>query len=131
MTSLALRGNSAMIRRQFGSLLAKASVNSSRNHFLGGNASAIGGPTPILRTFSQAPQYRTNNNFYAAQNTSTHRTFAPTSKVGAASSIDNQNSITNPVEVGTITTPLKKLDKITVQKIEAELRDVDVDRDGR
>ena len=34
-------------------------------------------------------------------------------------------------ELGTITTQLNKLDEITVQKIEDELRQVDKDSDGR
>jgi len=131
MTSIAFRGNAAMIRRKFGSLLTKASVNNTGNHFLGGYASPIGAPTPILRTFSQAPQYATNNNSYGVHNDSTHRTFAPAAEAGTTYSIATDNSTTGPVEIGTITTPLKKLDKIIVQKIEAELREVDVDHDGR
>ena len=35
------------------------------------------------------------------------------------------------VEMGTITTPLKKLDAPTVRRIEDELRQVDRDSDGR
>ena len=90
MTSIAIRGNTAILRRQFGSLLAKVSANSAGNSFLGGYNAAL----PIV-----------------PQNISV-RTFAHT-------------------KVGTITTQLKKLDEVTVRKIEHDLREVDKDSDGR
>jgi len=54
MTSIALRGNTALLRRQFSSFLAKASTNRTGNHFLGEYASPFGAHNSILRTFSHA-----------------------------------------------------------------------------
>jgi hypothetical protein len=88
MTSIAFRANSTMIRRQFGSLLAKASANSAGNHFLVGHTPPIGIQNSTNRAFSHA-------------------------------------------NVGSITTPLQKLDQTTVRRIEDELRQVDKDSDGR
>lgn len=47
MTSIAFRGNTAMIRRQFTSLLTKVSANSAGNHFI-----PAGAQTCSFRTFS-------------------------------------------------------------------------------
>jgi len=88
MTSIAFRANSTIIRRQFGSLLAKASANSAGNHFLVGHTPRIGIQNSTIRAFSHT-------------------------------------------NVGSITTPLKKLDQTTVRRIEDELRQVDKDSDGR
>ena len=53
MTSIAFRGNTAMIRRQFTSLLTKVSANSAGNHFFGGYTSIpAGAQTCSFRTFS-------------------------------------------------------------------------------
>lgn len=54
MTSIAFRGNTAIIRRQFSSLLAKVSANRAGNHLLGGYTSPIGAQNFTLRTFSHA-----------------------------------------------------------------------------
>ena len=86
MTSIAFRGNAAMFRRNFGSMLTKVSANSAVNYSIGGYTSRIGS-----RNFSD-------------------RTI-PNAKV--------------------VTRKLKKLDSATVQMIEAELREVDKDSDGR
>ena len=83
MTSIAFRGNAAMFRRNFGSMLAKVSANSAANYSIGGYTSRIGS-----RNFSD-------------------------------------RTIPN------VTKKLKKLDSATVQMIEAELREVDKDSDGR
>eukprot|EP00535_Pseudo-nitzschia_heimii_P011028 CAMPEP_0197198158 /NCGR_PEP_ID=MMETSP1423-20130617/33230_1 /TAXON_ID=476441 /ORGANISM="Pseudo-nitzschia heimii, Strain UNC1101" /LENGTH=477 /DNA_ID=CAMNT_0042651987 /DNA_START=112 /DNA_END=1545 /DNA_ORIENTATION=+ len=133
MTSIAFRGNTAMMRRQFSSLLTKASASSSGNHFLGGYAPPVSARTPVLRTFSQASNSRTPNSSYAAYDNSTYRNSAPAAAETTDSDKTNNTSFgtISTTEVGTITTPLKKLDKNTVRKIEAELREVDVDHDGR
>ena len=86
MTSIAFRGNAAMFRRNFGSMLAKVSANSAANYSIGGYTSRIGS-----RNFSDR-------------------------------TIPNAESVTRK---------LKKLDSATVQMIEAELREVDKDSDGR
>jgi len=53
MTSIAIRGNTAILRRQFGSLLAKASANSAGNAFLGGyNALPFVPQNTSVRTFA-------------------------------------------------------------------------------
>jgi len=88
MTTIAFRGNTAILRRQVSSLLAKVSANSAENHFLGGFPSPIGTQNFTYRAFSHA-------------------------------------------KTGAITFPLKKLDTITVRRIEDELREVDKDSDGR
>ena len=89
MSFIAFRGNTAMIRRQFSSLLAKASANRAGNYLLGGGSTyPIGAQNFTIRTFSHT-------------------------------------------EDGTIVPELKKLDEITVQKIENDLRQVDKGPDGR
>ena len=132
MTSIAFRGNTAIIRRKFSSLLTKASASSTGNHFLGGYAPPVSAQTPILRTFSQAPNFRTKNNTYSAQKNSASRNFMPAAETTFSDDTNNSSPGTfSTTELGTITTPLKKLDKNTVRKIEAELHEVDVDHDGR
>lgn len=110
MTSIALRGNTTIIRTQFSSILRKVLTNSgAENCFPRRNNSPIDSPKVTLRTFSHA-------------------------EVGSASPVGAHNSTLgtfSSTEVATIITPLKKLDKIIVRKIEDELRAVDKDHDGR